>query len=381
MPTKVEPNILSWAVEPEDKALEQAARTARLPFLAGHLALMPDAHWGMGATIGSVIPTQGAIVPSAVGVDIGCGMIAGRLNLTANALPDDLSAVHSAIAAVVPAGTGQGHATQRSHAIFASAPEALTDKMWSKATKQLGSLGSGNHFVELCLDENDDVWLLLHSGSRGVGKMIADIYIAEAKGLMKRYFVELEDPDLAYLVEGTDSFAAYIQAMTWAQEYAAENRAIMLHACLSAIRDELHGHVSIVDQVNCHHNFTQRENHHGKNIWITRKGAIRARVGDRGLIPGSMGTASYVVRGLGSTASYHSCSHGAGRRLGRKAAERELTFDTLEALMEGKAWNRDRKLLDEHPHAYKDIDAVMAAQTDLVEVEHTLRQVLNYKGL
>jgi tRNA-splicing ligase RtcB len=382
MPTQIAPNVLSWATDLDEKTAEQAARSASLPFIEGHVALMPDAHFGYGATVGSVIPTRGAIIPSAVGVDIGCGMIAGKLDLTASDLPDDLGPLHAQIAKLVPAGVGQGHQRTLSGmpALPTTTADTWTGKMADKAATQFGSLGSGNHFVELCLDENDDVWLLLHSGSRGVGKQLADIHIDGAKGLMKQYFIDLPDPDLAYLVEGTPEFDAYITDMRWAQDYAMQNRSTMLNSCLRALLLVLSRNIGLVDRVNCHHNFTQLENHRGKNVWITRKGAIRAREGDRGLIPGSMGASSYIVRGKGSAASYNSCSHGAGRRLSRGAAKRELRFDDLQTRMAGKAWNDDKALLDEHPLAYKDIDEVMAAQTDLVEIEHSLRQVLNYKG-
>jgi tRNA-splicing ligase RtcB len=382
MPTQIAPNVLSWATDLDEKTAEQAARSASLPFIEGHVALMPDAHFGYGATVGSVIPTRGAIIPSAVGVDIGCGMIAGKLDLTASDLPDDLGPLHARIAKHVPAGVGQGHQVALSGMPHfpLDTQGHWTSGMAEKAATQFGSLGSGNHFVELCLDENDDVWLLLHSGSRGVGKQLADIHIDGAKGLMKQYFIDLPDPDLAYLVEGTPEFDAYITDMRWAQDYAMQNRATMLDNCMTAITATLDRTVGLVDRVNCHHNFTQLENHRGKNVWITRKGAIQAREGDRGLIPGSMGASSYIVRGKGSAASYNSCSHGAGRRLSRGAAKRELRFDDLQTRMAGKAWNDDKALLDEHPLAYKDIDEVMAAQTDLVEIEHSLRQVLNYKG-
>jgi tRNA-splicing ligase RtcB len=378
-------NVLSWATDLDEKTMEQARRSASLPFIEGHVALMPDAHFGYGATVGSVIPTRGAIIPSAVGVDIGCGMMAARLNIPASALPDDLGPMHSAIARAVPAGVNQGGA--RGSVRMPEIPSGVLNhpkwhpKLGAKAQNQFGSLGSGNHFVEVCLDENDHVWVLLHSGSRGIGKQLADIHIDGAKALMRRYFIDLPDPDLAYLVEGTPEFALYIQAMHWAQDYAMGNREAMMANIMLAVEDTLGFNVTVMDQVNCHHNFTQLENHRGKNVWLTRKGAIQARLNDRGLIPGSMGASSFIVRGKGNPASYRSCSHGAGRRLSRGAAKRELTEASLDEMMAGKAWNHDTKgLLDEHPHAYKPIDEVMAAQADLVEIEHTLHQVLNYKG-
>lgn len=389
MPTR-HGNVVVWATDVDQEAIEQAARAARLPFVRGHVALMPDAHVGLGATVGSVIPTAGAVIPAAVGVDIGCGMIALETSLTSHALPDDLGALHAEIRARVPAGVGRGHDHARStdalDALLARRPWDEHDRGAKKtrtAATQFGSLGSGNHFVEVCLDERDHVWIVLHSGSRGVGNVLAKEHIATAKGLMAQYFVELADPDLAYLVEGTPEFDAYIGAMLWAQDYAMENREAMMDALVTALGRVLGAEVVEVDRVNCHHNFTEREHHHGHDVWLTRKGAIRARAGDRGVIPGSMGTRSYIVSGLGNPASYCSCSHGAGRRLSRGQARRTLDVAGLRARMAGKAWNDADAvaLLDEDPRAYKDIDQVMADQADLVTVEHTLHQVLNYKGL
>jgi tRNA-splicing ligase RtcB len=383
MPKMIAPKLLSWAEDLDDNAREQAEKSARLPFIEGHVALMPDAHFGYGSTVGSVIPTRGAIIPSAVGVDIGCGMIAAKTDLTASQLPDDLGLLHSAIAAAVPAGVGKGHAEQ-----FAFMPDpplvlerskAWTTKLDITARSQFGSLGSGNHFVEVCLDENDDVWIVLHSGSRGVGNQLAKIHIEGAKKLMQRYFIELDEPDLAYLIEGTPEFDEYITAMRWAQDYAMQNRQQMLTAVYNCFHEVI-APIALVDVINCHHNYTEMESHNGKNVWVTRKGAVRARTGDRGVIPGSMGAASYIVSGLGNPASYNSCSHGAGRRLGRKHAERVLTYDSLVEKMGDRTWNQDKRLLDEHPDAYKDIDQVMEAQKDLVQIEHRLHQVLNFKG-
>ena len=385
MPKKIDPKVLSWATDIDDKTTEQARRSAQLPFVYKHVALMPDAHFGYGATVGSVIPTSGAIIPSAVGVDIGCGMIAAQLDLTAADLPYDLSRLHGMISEAVPAGVGKGHNGQR-NADVPELPGTASERWWTAKLKdtanaQFGSLGSGNHFIELCLDENDDVWIVLHSGSRGVGNQLANIHIDGAKDLMKRYFIELDDPDLAYLVEGTDEFGNYIRDMLWAQEYAMGNRQRMLSLVSDCVRRFMGREVRHVDVINCHHNFTERENHMGRNVWVTRKGAIRARTGDRGVIPGSMGAASYIVSGKGAAASFHSCSHGAGRRMSRGQARRELDHDGLVTAMAGKAWNGDAAaLIDEDPRAYKNIDEVMAAQTDLVTIEHTLRQVLNYKG-
>ncbi len=384
-------NVLTWASDIEPATLAQASVVAGMPFVQGHVALMPDAHIGKGATIGSVIPTRGAIIPAAVGVDIGCGMIAVETTLAAADLPDDLTPVLHGIEEHVPAGVGKGHEPGSRPASFGTffGPPPLTPPLLAQVTSrqhatlrsQFGSLGSGNHFVEVCLDEREKVWIVLHSGSRGIGNQLASAHIEAAKGLMARYFIDLPDPDLAYLVEGSPEFDAYIAAMLWAQDYAAANRTEMMRAVLGV----LSGHTRKfreVSRVNCHHNFTQRENHHGRNVWLTRKGAIQARAGDKGVIPGSMGTRSYIVEGLGNPASYDSCSHGAGRRMSRGNARRTLTADSLTAAMGDRTWNaaKAETLVDEHPSAYKDIDQVMADQADLVRVTHTLRQVLNYKG-
>lgn len=389
MPTKTG-DVLNWASDIDPKALEQAQRTAALPFVAGHVALMPDAHVGMGATIGSVIPTEGAIIPSAVGVDIGCGMIATELPFTSDVLGDDLGKLHGWIQRVVPAGVGRGHlgssggreVRYRSLTNQVSPSSVLTEKQVGTAFDQFGSLGSGNHFVEVCLDERDRVWVVLHSGSRGIGNQLAQLHIAEAKGLMRRYFIDLEDEDLAYLVEGTEAFTAYVTDMLWAQEYALANREVMMDAVLTQVAAFIGYDFVESQRINCHHNFTAREHHLGRNLWVTRKGAIRAREGDLGVVPGSMGTSTYIVEGLGSAASYTSCSHGAGRRMSRGQARRELDLDGLREQMAGKAWNdrQAKALLDEDPRSYKDIHQVMADQQDLVSVRHTLQQVLNYKG-
>jgi tRNA-splicing ligase RtcB len=299
-------------------------------------------------------------------------------------LGDNLTVLHDHIAAVVPAGVGQGHDHDQSvNAHYPGTPDHLGQKLSAKAVNQFGSLGSGNHFVEVCLDERDVVWVVLHSGSRGVGNELAKVHIDGAKALMARYFIELEDPDLAYLVEGTPEFDAYIADMLWAQSYALGNREAMMDAVLRQIAGWVGHDFETTSRINCHHNYTEREHHRGRNVWLTRKGAIRAREGDRGVIPGSMGTASYIVSGLGNPASYHSCSHGAGRRMSRGQARRTLDLDGLRESMVGKAWNdvSAEALLDEDPRAYKDIDQVMADQDNLVTIDHTLSQVLNYKGL
>ncbi|TAK71017.1 MAG: RtcB family protein [Actinomycetota bacterium] len=382
----VAPNVLSWASDVEAATVAQAARSAAMPFVRGHVALMPDAHLGIGATVGSVIPTRGAVMPAAVGVDIGCGMIAARTDLTAADLPDSLDGLMPLVARAIPAGVGQGHADRS--AAFASAAAtwparamAFTARQEETAATQFGTLGSGNHFVEVCLDQDDVVWTVLHSGSRGIGNQIATIHIEGARALMARYFITLDDPDLAYLVQGTAEFDSYIADMLWAQAYAMGNREAM-QAALTQCLFSVVGKGAVVDTINCHHNFTQLEHHGRQDLWITRKGAIRARSGDRGVIPGSMGTRSYIVSGLGSTAAYQSCSHGAGRRMSRSQARRSLSTESLVAAMGERSWNRDdaAALLDEHPLSYKDIDQVMADQADLVTVTHTLRQVFNYKG-
>ncbi len=384
MPKVLDKKLLSWATDLDENTVEQARRTSKLPFVDGHVALMPDAHFGLGATIGSVIPTKGAIVPAAVGVDIGCGMIATETSLTANDLPDSLGPLHGAIRRVVPAGVGKGHVGENempSELTAGALALDLTEKQMAKADNQFGSLGSGNHFVEVCLDERDHVWVVLHSGSRGIGNELATQHIEGARGLMKKMFIDLEDKDLAYLVEDTPEFDAYIAAMLWAQGYAFASRQRMMDAVLGALF-AIVGHGAAVDTVNCHHNFTEREHHGDRDVWLTRKGAIRARVGDRGVIPGSMGTGSYIVSGLGNPESYMSCSHGAGRRLSRSAARKQLSVESLHDKMAGKTWdNREAEaLLDEHPDSYKDIEQVMADQADLVTIDHTLTQVLNYKG-
>lgn len=384
MPKEVAHNLLSWASDIDPATIEQAARTARLRFVSGHVALMPDAHIGIGATVGSVIPTEGAIIPAAVGVDIGCGMIATETDLTARDLPDDLGALMPLVERRIPAGVGKGHddrAIDRALEAIGRPYTELTPKQDKTVATQFGTLGSGNHFVEVCLDERDRVWTVLHSGSRGIGNQLATRHIAGAKKAMKQAAIGLEDPDLAYFTQGTPEFAAYIDDMLWSQAYAMASRARM-DAVLSNALFSVVGKGRRVRTINCHHNFTQQETHHGKSLWITRKGAIKADTGDEGVIPGSMGTRSYIVRGKGNADSYHSCSHGAGRRMSRGQAKRTLTASSLKKAMEGRTWNADRasSLVDEHPEAYKPIDRVMADQTDLVTVQHTLRQVFNYKG-
>jgi tRNA-splicing ligase RtcB (3'-phosphate/5'-hydroxy nucleic acid ligase) len=384
-PTEIAPKLLSWASELDEQTLAQARRTARLPIIEGHVALMPDAHLGIGATVGSVIPTRDTIIPAAVGVDIGCGMVAVETALTRSDLPDDLNPLVAKIERAIPAGVGKGH---RGHAAagrawFADHPPAsnLTPKQTERTVTQFGTLGSGNHFVAAALDERDRVWTVVHSGSRGIGNELASTHIERARKLAQGSGMELEDRDLAYFSEGTDEFDAYVADMLWAQDYAHANREQMMDVLL----DELFafsGNGAEVDRINCHHNYSARESHDGRELWITRKGAIRARTDDRGVVPGSMGTDIHIVRGLGNHASYESCAHGAGRRHSRRQAKKRFTVEQLRAQMKGTAWNQDRAgaLIDEIPDAYKDLAQVMADQADLVAPEHTMREILNYKG-
>lgn len=378
-------SVLSWASTLEPEALEQAQRTASMPFVARPLALMPDAHAGLGSTVGSVIATSGAIMPAACGVDLGCGMAAVRTELTSHNLPDNLDDLHARISHAVPAGVGKGHLeiTENAYEAVGKPRSVLTFKQEDTLQRQFGTLGSGNHFVEVCLDEEDRVWVVLHSGSRGIGNQLAQKHIEVAKGLMKQYFIELPDPDLAYLVQGTKEFQLYIDDLLWAQGYALANRKAMLEAVMDQFSDFMGRALARTEVINCHHNFSQMEHHKGKNYWVTRKGAIQAREGQLGIIPGSMGTRSYIVEGLGSTASWESCSHGAGRRMSRSKAKKALSVSSLREAMEGRTWNAAQadKLVDEHPQAYKDIDQVMEDQKDLVRPLHTLSQILNYKGV
>jgi tRNA-splicing ligase RtcB len=385
MPTRINDKLISWASDIEADTIRQAEKTARLPIVEGHVALMPDAHVGLGATVGSVIPTSGAVIPAAVGVDIGCGMIAAELDLTAAQLPDSIDPLLSRVERAVPAGVGRGHEVVGSRAnrwLDTNRPATrFSEKQAVTAARQFGTLGSGNHFVELCLDERDQVWVVLHSGSRGIGNQLAQAHIGTARSLAKDLQLRLEDPDLAYFLEGTPEFEAYIADMLWAQDYARANRDQMMDRTLR----EVIGFVGTgreLRRINCHHNFTEREVHAGRELWVTRKGAIRADVGDLGVIPGSMGTRSYIVEGRGNAESWRSCSHGAGRRFSRTAAKKRYTAADLAEQMGDTVWLSDRaaSLVDEIPAAYKDIDQVMADQQDLVTVQHTLRQILNYKG-
>lgn len=380
-----------------EDALVQLGNVARLPFIHRHVALMPDVHWGMGATVGSVIPTRGAIVPAAVGVDIGCGMMAVETTLTASQLPDSLAPLRAAIERAVPVGgpgkrgswlepgrRGAPAAVERAWAglqagwrrICARHPKLESGYSW----EQLGTLGTGNHFIELCLDENDRLWVMLHSGSRGLGNRIGMYFIAAAKETVRRAGIGLEDQALAWLDEGSEAFDDYVTAVGFAQAFGAENRRQMMDRVLGVLREMLPPFRFGAKAVNCHHNYVARERHFGAEVWVTRKGAVRAGRGELGIIPGSMGARSYIVRGLGNPESFESCSHGAGRRMSREEAKRRFTLADHAAATAGIECRKDQGVLDETPGAYKDIDAVMAAQADLVEIVHTLRQVVCVKG-
>jgi tRNA-splicing ligase RtcB (3'-phosphate/5'-hydroxy nucleic acid ligase) len=381
--------IKIWTNHVEDPALNQLKNIARLPFIHSNgVAAMPDVHMGKGASVGTVIATEKAIIPSAVGVDIGCGMNAVRLSLKASDLPDSLTAIRHQIERDVPLGAGGAHKKDslredglwNKAGLFDTNIKLVNDNR-GKAMTQLGSLGSGNHFIELCIDENQDVWVMLHSGSRGIGNMIGNYFIEKAKRRMEQYFITLPDNDLAYLAEDTDDFNDYVEAVGWAQNYAFENRRIMMATVIYALSRHIPVKFEITQEaINCHHNYIEKENHFGRNMWVTRKGAIRARAGDLGIIPGSMGQRSYIVRGKGNLESYCSCSHGAGRAMSRSEAVRRFTVDDLKAQTEGVECRKDQDVLDEIPSSYKSIDEVMANQTDLVEVVHTLKAVLCVKG-
>ena len=384
----------------EDAALRQLANVARLPFIHKWVAAMPDVHWGMGATIGSVIPTKGAIIPAAVGVDLGCGMMAIETSLRAEDLPDTLAPVRAAVERAVPHGrTGGGRRNDRG--AWSNPPKRVGDRWTTELAARfevitakhpkvagansivhLGTLGTGNHFIELCLDERDHVWVMLHSGSRGVGNRIGSYFIRLAREEMKRWFVSLPDDNLAYFPEGTEHFDDYVEAVAWAQDFARLNRELMMGAAISALEQApgLRPFTTEAMAVNCHHNYVAREHHYGADVWVTRKGAVRAGVDELGIIPGSMGAKSFIVRGKGNPDSFCSCSHGAGRAMSRTEARKRFSVaDHAEATKHVEC-RKDEGVIDETPAAYKPIEAVMAAQSDLVEVVHTLRQVLCVKG-
>lgn len=385
---QISKRLMNWASILEDNTRAQAITTSGMPFIHPHLALMPDAHLGKGATVGSVIPTLGAIMPAAVGVDIGCGMMAIETGLYASDLPEDRHSLHAAISAAVPLSAGKYNTEA-----YSSETQARIDDL--EATKgvdqaeaiapnwrlQLGSLGSGNHFIEVSIDERNHVWLFLHSGSRGVGNKLAMKHIRVAQEQCEKRWISLPDRDLAYLVEGEPEFWAYMEALRWAQKFAYLNREEMMHRVVDCFltwtqRDTLPGG----ETINCHHNYTVREKHWGKDVWLSRKGAIDAAEGVRGLIPGSMGAASYVVTGKGNRLALNSSPHGAGRNHSRSVAKKMFTRADLDARMTGIAWGESDAFLDEHPDAYKDIDVVMHDAADLVSIDHTLRQIVNVKG-
>ncbi len=393
--------VKAWVegVPLENEARLQLLNAASLPFIHRWIAAMPDVHFGKGATVGSVIPTVAAIIPAAVGVDIGCGMMAVQTSLTADDLPGNLTALRSAIEAAVPHGrtrggrSGDAGAWSRIPGSVAAAWKPLETRLErifqkhprlrkSNHVVHLGTLGGGNHFIEVCLDEASRVWVMLHSGSRGIGNRIGTTFIELARREMEVQGIGLPDRDLAYLQEGSASFDDYLEAVEWAQDYALVNRQLMMRRCLQALKKTkgVPGFQAEVQVVSCHHNYVAREVHYGQEVYLTRKGAVRAREGDLGIIPGSMGARSYIVRGKGNPESFCSCSHGAGRAMSRGEAKRRFTLAMHREATEGIECRKDAEVIDETPGAYKDIDAVMAAQSDLVEVVHTLRQVLCVKG-
>ena len=397
--------VKAWTrgVQFEEEARRQVLNVASMPFIHKWVAIMPDVHWGLGATIGSVIPTVGAIIPAAVGVDIGCGMMAVQTSLRANDLPDNLKGVRSAIERAVPHGRTIGRKRRgrsRDEGSWGKTP-ASVDAAWtgleagfdrlcerhpalkkSNHRVHLATLGSGNHFIEVCLDEEDRLWFMLHSGSRGVGNKIGRHFIELARKDMERHFIQLPDRDLAYFPEGTEHFDEYVEAVEWAQTFAMINRQLMMKHLIAAVRDlaGLPEFEAELEAVNCHHNYVTREHHYGKDVLVTRKGAVRARKGDMGIIPGSMGARSFIVRGKGNRESFHSCSHGAGRVMSRSKAVKTFSIEDHKKATEGVECRKDSGVIDETPAAYKSIDAVMEAQKDLVEIVHTLRQVVCVKG-
>ncbi|MFL0357474.1 RtcB family protein [Erythrobacter sp. GH1-10] len=391
--------IKSWTrgVPVDDKAKAQLAKAAQMPFIFKHVAAMPDVHVGIGATVGSVIPTKGAVIPAAVGVDIGCGMMAARTSLVASDLPDNLAGIRSAFESAVPHGRSSGR--RRDKGSWGDPPQGVVDAWAALAVRfgnivakypklknsntvvHLGTLGTGNHFLELCLDQDQRVWVMLHSGSRGVGNAIGRFFIELAKQDMRKWHINLPDEDLAYFPEGTEHFDDYVEAVEWAQDFAALNRRVMMTHALDALRTQIAKPFDATcEAVNCHHNYVTRENHFGENVLVTRKGAVRAAKGTFGIIPGSMGAKSFIVRGLGNAESFESCSHGAGRVMSRTQAKKLVSLDEHIADTAGVECRKDEGVIDETPKAYKPIEAVMSAQSDLVEIVHTLKQVVCVKG-
>lgn len=390
---KINEKILTWCpsstIEPE--ALQQLHNIAEMPFVFKHLAVMPDCHLGKGATVGSVIATKNAIIPAAVGVDIGCGMIAVLTNIKDSNLPDDLSKLRSSIERSVPCSAGNYNRTlgesakERIGKLKGKVQEGQESRIESASKHwydQMGSLGGGNHFIEVALDETNRVWVVLHSGSRGVGNKLANKHIKVAQKLMEQFHIPLADRDLAYLPDGTQEFKDYIADLLWAQEFALLNREEMMDRVLKDVSYFVYGEKKEieVERINCHHNFTQKENHFGQNVWLTRKGAIQMKNGQMGVIPGSMGTRSYIVSGKENPMAFHSAPHGAGRRFSRNEARKRFTMDDMTEAMKGIEYRRSEVLIDELPGAYKDIDEVMENAKDLVNVQHVLKQILNVKG-
>jgi tRNA-splicing ligase RtcB (3'-phosphate/5'-hydroxy nucleic acid ligase) len=394
--------VKSWTrgVAFEESARKQVLNAARMPFIHKWVAVMPDVHMGIGATVGSVIPTKGAIIPAAVGVDIGCGMMAVQTSLKAEDLPDNLAAIRTAIEMAVPHGFSSAHRDHHKGGWDRNVPAAVT-RNWSEldagynaiikrhpvlknanSMKQLGSLGGGNHFIEICLDEVGRVWIMLHSGSRGIGNKIGSYFIEKAREDMRSIMANLPDRDLAYFEEGTEHFREYVEAVEWAQRFAALNRETMMEHIIAALGrcKGIPPFEAKVQAVNCHHNYVSREHHYGADIFVTRKGAVSAREGQLGIIPGSMGARSFIVRGKGNAESFHSCSHGAGRMMSRTEAKRRFTVEDHIRATEGVECRKDAEVIDETPAAYKPIDAVMEAQKDLVDIVHTLKQVVCVKG-
>lgn len=393
--------VKSWTrgVPFDDKSRDQLLSLSQMPFIHKWIAAMPDVHLGKGATIGSVIPTVGAVIPAAVGVDLGCGMMAVKTSLTANDLPDNLAAIRNAIEKMVPHGRSARRRGGRDKGSWGDVPDDVAhawtpiaegfDRLVEKHAfikntnhiKHLGTLGTGNHFIEICLDEDNKVWVMLHSGSRGVGNAIGTHFIEKAKKEMERWFIHLPDKDLAYISEGSEHFGQYISAVSWAQDFARINREVMMKRTLKAITEVLAiPFKANVEAVNCHHNYISKENHYDKNVWVTRKGAVSAREGEMGIIPGSMGAKSFIVRGLGNKESFCSCSHGAGRVMSRTQAKKEVSLEQHLKATEGVECRKDSSVIDETPSAYKPIEQVMEAQKDLVEIVHTLKQVVCVKG-
>jgi tRNA-splicing ligase RtcB len=393
--------IKAWirGVSLEDQARKQLLNVAQLPFVFKWVAAMPDVHWGIGATVGSVIPTKGAIIPAAVGVDIGCGMMAVQTDLDASDLPDNLKGIRDAIEKAVPHGR-TNHGARGDKGAWGDIP-VRNSEVWQSLkprydailekhpkldrgnhANHLGTLGTGNHFIEVCLDESNTVWFMLHSGSRGVGNRMGSYFIEVAKKDMQKFYLNLPDKDLAYFPEGTEHFDDYVEAVEWAQDFARCNRDMMMEQIVAAVRHsgEVRPLSAECEAINCHHNYVAREKHYGQNILVTRKGAVRAREGDMGIIPGSMGARSFIVRGKGNPESFMSCSHGAGRAMSRTEAKRRFTIEDHKRMTSGVECRKDADVIDETPAAYKPIDAVMAAQSDLVEIVHTLRQVVCVKG-